>query len=299
MAVEKQPINGWLVIDKPADMSSNHVVTAVKKILHPKKIGHAGTLDPFATGVLPLALGEATKTVQFAMDKRKTYYFELTFGEKRDTGDTEGEVIAKSDHRPVESEIEAILAKFTGDILQTPPKYSALKVNGKRAYKLARAGEEVKLKPRKVTIDALEYLDAVSDDIASFRVTCSKGTYVRTLGENIAEALGTVGYVSALRREKVGFFNLNHTISLARLEKLAYNAEFTAHLHSVDSVLDDILAVEIEEDACVKLRQGQRIPLRDYADNLEGQLKVICHNALVAIGQVDRESIKPVRVFNL
>src|ERR1700674_70194 len=197
-------IHGWLVLDKPAGMTSTQAVGAVRRLFGARKAGHGGTLDPLASGVLPIALGEATKTVPFVMDGRKEYRFTLRFGEARATEDAEGEVIATSDLRPTDEAIRSALPAFVGDIEQVPPAFSALKIEGKRAYDLARAGEPVDLKPRRVLIERLALLGRPDTDHADFVVSCGKGTYIRSLGRDLELSLGTVGHLSALRRTAVG-----------------------------------------------------------------------------------------------
>lgn len=215
----KQMINGWIIIDKPEGMSSAHVVAKVKRLFKVKKAGHGGTLDPMATGVLPIALGEATKALSYILDGTKAYRFEVKWGEARSTEDREGEITATSPHRPQRQDIEVALPFFTGTIEQTPPAYSALKVNGKRAYALARAGEDVVLAARKIEIYSLTLLHT-SPDSASFEVVCSKGTYVRSLGRDIALHLGTHGHLISLRRTMAGPFHEKNAILLDSLEDI-------------------------------------------------------------------------------
>jgi len=273
---EKNAIHGWLNIDKPYGMSSAQAVTAVKKILHPKKIGHAGTLDPLATGVLPLALGEATKTVHYVMNATKHYRFTITFGTQTDTDDLEGEVINTSDIIPNESDIKTAISTFLGEIEQTPPAFSAIKIDGKRAYEIARSGKDVKMKSRKVTIESLTLLSIKNKHQATFNVTCSKGTYVRSLARDIALALGSVGHVSMLRRTGVGKVLEKNIILLEKLEELVHNmppsGELTDYLliNNVilppDIVLDDIPAVRINEDMGTRLRRGQALLASEVGD---------------------------------
>jgi tRNA pseudouridine55 synthase len=210
----KQKVDGWVVLDKPLGMGSTQAVGRVRWLFTAAKAGHGGTLDPLATGVLPIALGEATKTVPFVMDGRKEYRFTLRFGQARSTDDGEGAVTATSDDRPSDEAIRAALPRFTGCFEQMPPAFSALKIGGQRAYDLARAGQAVDLKPRAVTIDRLELLSRPDADHADFVVTCGKGTYIRSLGRDLARALGTVGHLSALRRTAVGPFREELAISL-------------------------------------------------------------------------------------
>lgn len=256
-------LHGWLNIDKPLGMSSGQVVAACKRILRgtlPKgwKIGHGGTLDPLATGVLPVALGEATKLTGYILDATKGYDFTLRFGEARATDDGEGEIIATSDVIPDEAAIRAVLPRFTGEIEQVPPVYSALKVDGARAYALARAGETVELKPRRVTIHRIDFLGASGTE-ARFSVLCSKGTYIRSLARDIAQSLGTVGHVSVLRRTKAGPFDLQTAIPLDNLELLVQDQHPEQALLPVTAGLDDIPALAVDPREALLLRQGQRL----------------------------------------
>lgn len=295
----KNNLHGWLVIDKPAGITSAQVVGAVKRILKPSKIGHAGTLDPFATGVLPLALGEATKTAGYGLDKQKSYEFEITFGQARDTEDLTGQVTDESPRRPTEADIDEALPMFRGPIMQMPPQYSALKVDGKRAYALARKGEKVELKARPVTIHALEML-SFSGEKATFSVTCSKGTYVRSLARDIAAMAGCLGYVSALRRTISGPFGLKQAISLESLEKSAIDAPSSVRLLPPEVVLDDILVLPLGDMDAAKIRQGQKIMPPLDTPLLEGALISLFHEGrLLAIGKREGSEIKPQRVFNL
>jgi tRNA pseudouridine55 synthase len=274
-------INGWINLNKPLEMSSAQAVNKVKWLLKPEKIGHAGTLDPLATGVLPLALGEGTKCVNLLMDAKKTYEFTITFGERRNTDDAEGEVVVTSDVMPTSLAIEAILSRFTGPIQQTPPIYSAIKVNGERAYALARAGEAVELKSRQVTIHQLELLE-IKENQASLRTQVSKGTYIRSLGRDIAQALGSEGYISRLHRAAVGPFTDSGAISLDFLEKSVHNAapaEGNPAVLSLSTALDDIPALALDEQQLNTLRHGQQVLLpTSYPDTpllaglLDGEL---------------------------
>lgn len=256
-------LHGWLNIDKPLGMSSGQVVAACKRILRPVlpkgwKIGHGGTLDPLATGVLPVALGEATKLTGYILDATKGYDFTIRFGEARSTDDAEGEVIATSDVIPDEAAIRAVLPRFTGEIDQVPPIYSALKVDGERAYALARAGETVELKSRRITIHRIDFL-GIDGSEARFSVLCSKGTYVRALARDIARSLGTVGYVAVLRRTKAGPFDLETAIPLDKLELLVQDQHPEQALLPVTAGLDDIPALAVAPREALLLRQGQRL----------------------------------------
>jgi len=212
------PVHGWVVLDKPYGVGSTPMVGKVRWLFSAAKAGHAGTLDPLATGILPIALGEATKTVPFMMAAKKSYQFEITWGETRTTQDAEGEVIATSDVRPSQVDIEAALSEFIGEIEQVPPKFSAIKIDGKRAYDLARSGEAVEIKPRPVQVDKFTLTDC-TEDTATFDVDCGKGTYIRSLARDLAAVLGACGYVSVLRRTRVGPFTLAQSITLDELEQ--------------------------------------------------------------------------------
>ena len=217
-------MHGWIVLDKPIGMTSTHAVAVIKHLFAAKRVGHAGTLDPLASGCLPIALGEATKTVPFVVDSRKTYLFTVRWGEERDTDDAEGRVVATSDSRPDGAAIRALLPRFTGTIEQVPPRFSAVKIDGERAYDLAREGETVEIAPRPVTIHRLDLIEAPDPDHAVLAAECGKGTYVRALARDLGRALGALGHVSALRRSRVGPFGESDMISLERLESLCHRA---------------------------------------------------------------------------
>ena len=292
-------IDGWVVLDKPVGLGSTPAVTRVRRLFGAQKAGHGGTLDPLASGVLPIALGEATKTVPFVMDGRKEYRFTLRFGEARSTEDAEGEVTATSDARPADEAIRAALAAFVGEIEQTPPAYSALKIDGERAYDLARAGEVVNLKPRKVMIERLELVSRPDRDHADFVVGCGKGTYIRSLGRDLALALGTVGHLSALRRTAAGPFREGAAISLSKLEALGHIPALLGVLAPVATALDDIPALALTEAQADRLRQGQPVLLTQDALPSGALVRAELGGKLVALVQSDGTSIKPVRVFNL
>ena len=291
-------VDGWLVIDKPQGMSSTQVVGKTRYLLQAKKNGHTGTLDPFATGVLPIAFGEATKLVPFVTDGDKEYEFVVKWGEKTDTGDIEGKVIATSDKIPNREEITAALPHFIGKITQIPPAYSAIKINGQPAYKLARKGEEVVIKPREVEIYALELLQENTDS-AKFRVACSKGTYVRTLGKDLAEYLGTVGYLTELRRTKCANFDLKSKILLDSLEKIEYVDKRRQLLLPLKTSLRDIAEVAVTAEDANKLSMGQGISPKNYNIAMSGNLAAATFDdCLVALVQIGEQKISPIRVFN-
>src|ERR1700694_1624052 len=250
-------VDGWVILDKPVGLGSTPAVSKVRRLFGARKAGHGGALDPLASGVLPIALGEATKTVPFVMDGRKEYCFTLRFGQARSTEDAEGEVTATSDLRPTDEAIRSSLSAFGGEVEQVPPALSALKVEGKRAYDLARAGEPVDLKPRRIVIERLELVGRPDTDHADFVVSCGKGTYIRSLGRDLALALGTVGYLSALRRTAVGPFREEAAISLPKLEALGHIPPLLGVLAPVATALDDIPALALTEAQVGRLRQGQ------------------------------------------
>lgn len=294
-----EKVDGWVILDKPVGLGSTPAVTKVRRLFGAQKAGHGGTLDPLASGVLPIALGEATKTVPFVMDGRKEYRFTLCFGEERSTEDAEGEVTATSDVRPTDEAIRSALPAFVGDIEQVPPAFSALKVEGKRAYDLARAGETVDLKPRRVLIERLELLRRPDMGHADFVVSCGKGTYIRSLGRDLARTLGTAGHLSALRRTAVGPFREEAAISLSKLEALGHIPALFGALAPVATALDDIPALALTEAQADRLRQGQPVFLTRDAPPSGALLRAETGSRLIALVRSDGVSLKPVRVFNL
>jgi tRNA pseudouridine55 synthase len=299
-----QPVHGWLILDKPAGISSAAAVGQVKRLLDAEKIGHAGTLDPLASGILPLALGEATKTVSYVMSDTKRYRFTVRWGEARSTDDVEGEVTARSDHRPDAAAILAALPTFTGVIRQTPPAFSAIKIDGKRAYALARKGEVVELAPREVAIDRLE-LRGENGEEAEFDLVCGKGTYVRSLARDLALALGTVGHVTALRRTSVGRFDEIHAIALDSLAAFGHSAGAFERVLPILTVLDDIPALAITEAEAKLIQTGRSVWLGHSGLNTGFELlqgNAVCvteQQRPVALGQIVNGEFRPVRVFNL
>ena len=253
----KNNLNGFLVIDKPYDMGSTKVVSILKHFLQPTKIGHAGTLDPLATGVLPIAFGKATRLIPYVMAGKKTYQFTIKWGVETDSDDLAGKEIATSEKVPTEDEIRSVLPKFTGEIMQTPSAFSALKVDGKRAYDLARAGKEVEIKPRPITIYDLKVLE-IKPDHATFEVVCSKGTYVRTLAHDIAHALDTVGVVTMLRRTACLPFDLTQAVALDDIKSEKITTE-NLPLIPMENVIQDIPAIALSEAEIKRLSQGQRL----------------------------------------
>jgi len=292
-------VDGWVVLDKPLGLGSTPAVGRVRRLFGAQKAGHGGTLDPLATGVLPIALGEATKTVPWVMDGRKEYHFTLRFGQARSTEDAEGEVTAESAVRPADSAILAALGAFLGEIEQRPPAYSALKIDGKRAYDLARAGETVELARRKVVIERLELVGRPDTDHADFVVGCGKGTYIRSLGRDLALSLGTVGHLAALRRTRAGPFTEAQAISLPKLEALGHIPALFGVLAPVATALDDIPALALTETQADRLRQGQPVFLPEDAPPSGTLLRAELGSRLVALVRSDGAAMKPVRVFNL
>jgi tRNA pseudouridine55 synthase len=301
-----KPIHGWIIIDKPEGLSSSAVVGRVRRLTGAAKVGHAGTLDPMATGVLPMALGEATKTVSFLMDSAKAYRFTVRWGEGRDTDDAEGAVVATSDERPTKKQILAVLDDFKGDIEQVPPVFSAIKVGGKRAYELARADKAPEMQPRIVHIGELRLLSVVDVDHAEFEAVSGKGAYMRSLARDLGTALGTVGHIAKLRRTAVGPFHQNQAISLDKLESLGHSAPLSGHLLSVETVLDDIPALALTETEARKLSHGQAIPVLPVAsrsplkDISQGDVvRAMAEGRLVALAKINGGEIRPFRVMNL
>lgn len=297
MTKEPPKHSGWLAIDKPCGITSTRVVSIVKRYFKKHKVGHAGTLDPFASGVLPIAIGEATKTIAYAQDSSKEYIFTIQFGKQTNTLDTEGEVILESDIIPTQAELETILPNFIGEIWQTPPIFSALKIAGKRAYDLARDNQKFELAPRLISIAALSLLKfSANDKTAILKVNCGKGTYIRALARDIAALLGSCAYVTQLRRTKVGIFCEKTTISLEKIEQIVHNDSLARELRSVDLVLDDIPVLFLSEDQVPLIKFGKTI----LVDNQhQGILLAKYNNTPVALGTITNNYFQPTRVFNL
>ena len=294
----KKNLNGWLIIDKPLHIGSTPVVSKLKWSLSPCKIGHAGTLDPLATGVLPIALGQATKLIPFVMDGKKIYEFQVTFGCETTTDDAAGEVINNSQNRPTEEQIKNILPHFIGTILQIPPIYSALKINGERAYDLARNGQDLQLSPRPVQIDTLELLK-FTGDTADFRVSCGKGTYVRSLGRDIGRMLGCFGHITVLRRLKCGPFQISDTTPLSVFE----TKQDTIKLLPMNTALNNFPTLILSEAEEKRLKQGQRIPVRQLSTQptITDLQDVFClkyQDKIIGLGKCIHNIIQPYRIFN-
>jgi tRNA pseudouridine55 synthase len=302
---EKNDVHGWVALDKPVGMTSTHAVSVVKHLFKAKRAGHAGTLDPLASGLLPVALGEATKTVPFVMDGRKRYRFTIRWGEERDTDDAEGRAVSNSPARPAAADIEALLSQFTGTISQVPPRFSAVKIEGERAYDLARDGQVVELEARPVEIHKLELVELPDPDHAVLAAECGKGTYVRALARDMGRLLGCFGHVVALRRTLVGPFTEAHMISLERLDPLCHRAaagegNLAELLLPVETALDDIPALAVSKADAARLQQGQAVLLRGRdAPVFRGPVSVTASGRLVALAELDHGEIIPKRVFNL
>jgi tRNA pseudouridine55 synthase len=304
-----QPIHGWVILDKPLGMGSTQAVAKVRYLFDAKKAGHAGTLDPMATGILAIALGEATKTVPYAMDADKVYRFTATWGESRDSDDAEGAVTGTTLVRPSRVQIEAMLPRFTGTLIQVPPAYSAVKVGGSRAYDLAREGETVMLEPRPVEVFEARLLETTVDT-AEFEILCGKGTYVRSWVRDIALALGTLGHVSALRRTRLGGWEEKDAVALDTLTPFMHSPAAFAYLKPLSTALDGILALAVSGPDTVRLRSGNPILIRATlfakmkdglpGDELPGQT-VFLHEddgTPVALAEIAEGELRPFRVFN-
>lgn len=300
-----RPVHGWMVIDKPRGVTSTQTVGKVRRALNAAKAGHGGTLDPLATGVLPIACGEATKTVPYVMDGAKSYTFSVRWGEGRSTDDAEGPVIETSDVRPSNQAIEAALPGFIGEIMQIPPAFSAIKVDGQRAYDLARKDKVVVLDARPVRIDHLALVDQPDPDTARFEMTCGKGGYVRALVRDLAHTLGTCGHVTALCRTMAGPFGLDDAISLAEIEALDDSGAALSHLQPVMRGLAGVPALAVNADQADRLKRGQAIHLvrppvdPDGAPISDGTLWTRFVDRPIALAELHRGEVRPVRVFNL
>ena len=303
------PIHGWVILDKPPGMTSTQAVAAVRRIFDAQKAGHAGTLDPMATGILAIALGEATKTVPYAMDADKTYHFTATWGESRDSDDAQGKVTGTSDKRPTEAEILGLLPCFTGTLNQVPPAYSAIKVAGERAYDLARDGEDVVLQPRPVEVYQARLL-ATRPDQADFEILCGKGTYVRSWVRDLALALGTLGHVCALRRTRLGGWDEKSAVGLDTLTPFMHSPAAFGYLRPLATALDGIPALAVSGPDTVRIRSGNPILIRSglfakmkdgFGDGeLSGQIVFLQDESAspVALAEIAEGELRPFRVFN-
>ncbi|MEM9724804.1 MAG: tRNA pseudouridine(55) synthase TruB [Pseudomonadota bacterium] len=294
-------IDGWLVIDKPAGMGSTEVVSKARWALQARKAGHAGTLDPLATGVLAVAFGEATKTVPYAQDGLKTYHFTVKWGEARDSDDADGEIVAQSDARPSEAEIDAALPRFEGQIQQRPPAFSAVKIDGERAYDLARDGAAPELATRPIWVERLRRMETLDADHTVFEMSCGKGGYVRAIARDLGVQLGCHGHVTALRRVSAGPFALDRAISIEMLEEMRDSDGADDRLLPVAAGLDDIPAMAVDGGAAAQIRQGRATPVVGAlagADLSYGDAVWTSHGGEpVAIGVYKAGSFHPTRVF--
>ena len=291
-------ISGWLVVDKPAGPTSTAVVNKVRWALGAAKAGHAGTLDPEATGVLAVALGEATKTVPFITDALKAYVFDVKLGEATNTDDAEGEVIARSDLRPSDDEIKAALLQFVGDIEQVPPKFSAVKVDGQRAYKLSRAGEDITLAARPLYVDELSMVERTDADHVRLEMVCGKGGYVRSVARDLGEALGCKGHVLRLRRVWSGPFEAEKGLSYEQIEAMAKTPELEAYILPLEMGLEDLPEVKATSEGAAKLRNGN--PGMVFASEAEygDECWASLDGKAVAVGLYKAGELHPSRVFN-
>ena len=302
-------INGWLIIDKQSGKTSRQIVSKIARTLKTNKIGHGGTLDPLATGILPIAIGEATKLVSFIQNKKKKYTFTIKWGESTDTDDIEGKIIEKSLRRPNKNQIQNSLITFLGNIKQIPPIFSAIKINGKRSYKLARKNISIRHKPRQVEIFAFNLKGIVNIDYAEFEVICGKGTYIRSLARDLAEKLNTRGHIVKLRRNFVGNFNEKDTIFIDFFDEIIHSPNLLNKIKPIEKVLDDIPALFLTKTEAMRFRQGQKIRLNSlkFNNNLITEypnyqkferIYTISDKKIVALVEIDDGLVKPKRIIN-
>ncbi len=316
-----RPINGWLCIDKPVGMTSTAAVGFVKRVTQAQKVGHGGTLDPLATGVLPIAMGEATKTVSFVMDGEKQYRFTMRLGVATDTDDSEGKTIETSDVRPSTSAIEAALEGYIGSIQQVPPSFAAVKVAGERAYDIARRGETVELEARTVEVRDLAIVERSDDDHVVLDLTCGKGTYVRAIARDLGRQLGCLGHVTALRRTKVGAFEADQAVSPETLERLVQDDAFPQVLRPLKDALSGLPSLALTEPQAERLRAGQSIRVAPHmvkgpstvsgpgavggpgvqgdSEDEDTTIRAMASGDVIALARLSGEELSPVRVFNL
>ncbi|MDQ1154933.1 tRNA pseudouridine(55) synthase TruB [Brevundimonas sp. SORGH_AS_0993] len=300
-------VDGWVCLDKPFEMGSTEAVSRIRRLFNAQKAGHAGTLDPLASGILPIALGEATKTVPFMMEAKKVYRFTINWGVSTDSVDREGEIVARSDVRPTVEQVRAALPAFVGEIDQVPPRFSAIKVDGARAYDLAREGAAFELQARRVVIHSAEMTGAPDPDHVEIRILTGKGVYVRSLARDLAQALGAEGHVSALRRERVGPFSTENAVTLDSLEEMVHRSAASEGLLAVATALDDIPELAVTDQDAFSLRQGRSIVLLPrQVETLKGRLSdgsrtvsAFQGQTLVALCQLRAGRLEPDRVFNL
>ena len=300
-------VDGWVCLDKPFEMGSTEAVSRIRRLFNAQKAGHAGTLDPLASGILPIALGEATKTVPMMMEAQKVYRFTINWGASTDSVDREGEIIGRSDVRPTVEAVKAALPAFVGEIDQTPPRFSAIKVDGARAYDPARDGVEFELQSRRVTIHSAEVSDAPDADHVELTIRTGKGVYVRSLARDLAVVLGAEGHVSALRREQVGPFSTQNAVTLDSLEEMVHRGAASEGLLAVATALDDIPELAVTEQDAFSLRQGRPIvllprqveTLKDRLRDGSRTVSAFQGQTLVALCQLRAGRLEPDRVFNL
>lgn len=308
-------ISGWVIFDKPKGMRSTEAVSQIKSLFHAQKAGHAGTLDPLASGLLPIALGEATKTVPYVMQGTKTYRFQITWGEERSTDDLEGEVTKTSLKRPTQEEICALLPQYTGTILQTPPQFSAIKISGNRAYDLAREGENVEIPPRQVEIETFKLIETPTSEHAIFEITCGKGTYVRSLARDMGRDFGCYGHISDLRRIAVAPFREDDLITWNMLKAAGLNKSVTnendtpskkdfltldALLIETGAAMDCLPHYILNETQAQRVMMGTPVPLYNHNTSLdEAEVCVFFKGQLLAIGVLDKILFKPKRIFTI
>ncbi|GAA0196965.1 tRNA pseudouridine55 synthase [Brevundimonas nasdae] len=300
-------VDGWVCLDKPFEMGSTEAVSRIRRLFNAQKAGHAGTLDPLASGILPIALGEATKTVPMMMEAQKVYRFTINWGVSTDSVDREGEIIGRSDVRPTVDQVKAALPGFVGEIDQTPPRFSAIKVDGARAYDLARDGVEFELQARRVTIHSAEVTDAPDADHVEITIRTGKGVYVRSLARDLAAVLGAEGHVSALRREQVGPFSTENAVTLDSLEEMVHRSAASEGLLPVATALDDIPELAVTDQDAFSLRQGRPIvllprqveTLKDRLRDGSRTVSAFQGQTLIALCQLRAGRLEPDRVFNL
>lgn len=288
-------VDGWVVLDKPVGLTSTQAVSRLKRVYNAQKAGHAGTLDPLASGILPIAFGEATKTVPFVQDGEKAYRFTVRWGAESNTDDSDGEIIKTSESRPTQAEVERLLPQFIGDIQQTPPQFSAIKIGGERAYDLAREGAVVELKSRAVTIHSLT-IEAFSSEETTFFMECGKGAYVRAIARDLGRLLGCFGHVTALRRTRVGPFTEEDAYTLDEIENQNMAGEA---LLSVEAGLTELPCVIVDRDTAARLRRGGSVILRGRDAPSGGVVYAACGGVPVAFGEIVEGALTPSRVFNL
>lgn len=292
-------ISGWLIVDKPAGITSTAVVNKVRWALNAKKAGHAGTLDPAATGVLAVALGEATKTVPFVTDALKSYVFTIRLGQATNTDDAEGQVIAESDARPDDAQIKQALRAFIGDIMQVPPKFSAVKIDGQRAYKLAREGEEVEIEPRPLWVEELLMVDRPDADHVTLEMVCGKGGYVRSIARDLGEALGCHAHVTTLRRVWSGPFDAADGLSIEQIEQMAHTPELDGHVRPLAEGLADLPELRTTPEGAARLRNGNPGIVLGAEAEYGDEAWVSFEGKPIAVGRYRAGELHPSRVFNL